>query len=220
MTIWRLNMAGPQSEVVNAYINSATENVIDGTEVGVWCNSVWAAIPGALQTETIASQCIPCGEGKYKSTFDKGACIECAEGKYYNKVEPSHCLECPANGHSPRGSIYENDCMCDKGFSGPYSMCAKCENGKYKARIGDFSCEVCPDNSMTTGIARARSDCACESGFRLSWVIEHGPVYNFQPHVSKDLFLSYAASIGAVVVNLNSQHGTAPDGGIFGAGTG
>ena len=55
-----------------------------------------------------------------------------------------------------------------------------------------------------------------------AWVgfIEDGPVYDFGPHGSIALFLSYAQSIGAVVQNLNKQHGSPPAGGVFGAGTG
>ena len=220
MKIWRMNELGPNSEVVNVYINSVTEHVIDGTEVGVWCDGKWAAVDNVLQKSTIGHTCVTCEEGKYKSTFDKSACVECAEGTYYNKLDPSHCLACSENGHSPRGSVYDTDCKCGKGFTGLHTMCTICESGKYKARIGDSSCEMCPDNSVTTGIASARSDCACKDGFHLGWVIENGPVYDFTPSDSIGSFLSYAQSIGAEVNNLHGQYSTSTEGGVYGDGDG
>jgi len=165
LRVWRINTYGPKNVVVAAYINSVTQRVIDGTEVGVWCNGVWAAVPGALQKNTIGHTCVTCEEGKYKSTFDKSACVECAEGKYYNKLDPSHCLACSENRHSPRGSVYETDCEpcplhasltggtsiceCNAGRTmNVHNECLLCQAGSHKIARGNHACSLCAEGKF------------------------------------------------------------------------
>jgi hypothetical protein len=96
-----------------------------------------------------------CGSGYTNSSAV--ACEACALNTFKSTLGNVSCTECPVNSVTlDTGSVYVEDCYCDKGLhlSGTNEECVACEAGKYKAHVANLTaevpqeaaCEQCPAN--------------------------------------------------------------------------
>jgi hypothetical protein len=155
---------------------------------------------GFYKTRVGNSPCLPCEAGKYKANIGVGTCAPCEAGKYtantgagtcapceagsFNENEGSdECQQCPDNMTSPLGSVSDEECQCEEGYSGPDGgPCTKCQPGFYKTGVGNGSClpcqagsfnenegsgecQQCPDNMTSPTRSDSEDDCVCDKGY-------------------------------------------------------
>ena len=155
---------------------------------------------GFYKTRVGNSPCLPCEAGKYKANIGVGTCAPCEAGKYtantgagtcapceagsFNENEGSdECQQCPDNMTSPLGSVSDEECQCEEGYSGPDGgPCTKCQPGFYKTGVGNGSClpceegsfnenegsgecQQCSDNMTSPYGSDSEDDCVCDKGY-------------------------------------------------------
>jgi hypothetical protein len=127
--------------------------------------------------------CVACPPGMFKSNISDLDCIRCQPGKYSDSIASIQCSDCPAdtfggsqgmsseaqcnpcakNSHSPKASSKAEDCVCNKGSSGPDAgPCLACARGSYKNVTGSEPCTMCATNTYSDTYA-AESDTRCLS---------------------------------------------------------
>ena len=113
-------------------------------------------------------------------------CVPCDIGYYKEWIGSSACAPCPARSSTmDEGSDEIEDCLCNKGYTGPYDACEVCERGKYKDQPGstpctdcergkygsayaayaESACTSCPNHSISEPGSWHLSNCSCIPGF-------------------------------------------------------
>ena len=98
--------------------------------------------------------CTACIMGTYKGTNGSLPCSPCSQGKYSTETGEtleSTCSDCPAHTFSGAGSIAQDNCTCNKGYTGPDGAeCAACEAGGFKDVNGSAACTLCAQGKYST----------------------------------------------------------------------
>ena len=112
-----------------------------------------------------------CDTGSFKEVNGSSACTLCPRGKYSTSTAAtsvSTCVDCPSHAYSGWGSGALDNCICNKGYTGPDGLaCSACDSGKYKEVNGSALCTSCLPGmySVVTG-ATSAAGCICNAGYK------------------------------------------------------
>ena len=168
---------------------SACLNCQPGSTSPVGSTAADQCICGKGHTNNGPGSCTACIAGTYKPANGSQPCTACPAGKYGTAsaaVDQSACLQCPQASFSGERSSSPQNCICNKGYTGPdggpcsectagkykptdgSSLCTPCSEGKFGIVLGaltERSCQLCPNNSYTEAGANSSALCVCKSGF-------------------------------------------------------
>jgi hypothetical protein len=109
-------------------------------------------------------QCKACIAGTYKDVNGSSPCSLCNQGKYSTEtgeISEATCSDCPAHTYSGAGSIVQENCTCNKGYTGADGVeCAACDAGGFKDSNGSAACTLCSQGKYSTAIASI-SEASC-----------------------------------------------------------
>jgi hypothetical protein len=103
--------------------------------------------------------CAACPEGKVKPGVGADTqCVDCVGNTYSNATGASTCVACPASSQATADKV---SCVCNTGYTGPYTVCVACEAGKFKDVPGPMDCDACiPGKAHKLPAATSISSCA------------------------------------------------------------
>jgi hypothetical protein len=109
-------------------------------------------------------KCKACIAGTYKDVNGSSPCSLCNQGKYSTEtgeISEATCSDCPAHTYSGAGSIVQENCTCNKGYTGADGVeCAACDAGGFKDTNGSAACTLCSQGKYSTAIASI-SEASC-----------------------------------------------------------
>ena len=121
-------------------------------------------------SSSVASECILCEAGKFKSAVGSAPCAVCPAGTFSYGSSRDICIQCPPNSYSMAGSNAQSNCTCLPGYFGEYTGCQSCPAGKFKSMLGPGNCSNCsgkPEFAIYTGVAAVSHNCSwvCLPGY-------------------------------------------------------
>jgi len=134
------------------------------------CNAAYTGPHGGPCTACVAGQykpvagsaeCESCRAGKYLGADTQ--CVDCVGNTYNNATGASTCVACPASSQATADKL---SCVCNAGYTGPYTVCVACRAGKFKdvpgPAAGSAECESCGAGKYSS-TASIKCD-FCEAG--------------------------------------------------------
>ena len=166
----------------NTYADEALESaVVECTSCPVHSTSSEGSVsvldcscdPGFTGARNM-SQCVACGNGKYKPFAGNEACIACPPGTEGNATDTAHtsifecvscaanryeensvCKDCPTNSFSHAGSTLLHACVCNAGYEGlDVGSCSACPSGYFKNSTTREVCRQCPAGTFSNASAQ------------------------------------------------------------------
>ena len=136
-----------------------TTSIIPSTRIqDCKCNAGYTGADGDV--------CRECASGKYKAALGSATCTLCPAGKFSNFLAATgegSCQACKAGSTSLAGSLTDENCFCNIGYTGPNGgtvLCTACAAGKFKSVTGSAACTQCAGgkyNRLESGTSM--SDC-------------------------------------------------------------